>query len=136
MFSKKYTRTLQIGLLFIIPILLISCIGPSTAEARTKIMHAPLLAPKYPDLLVWKWHYKNPYRWNVWISLDNGKSFFFIDDYWGYGSARQFAPDGGSELMYIVGVDQQGKEVTLHSNIVRPDDAPISPIKKPPHPKK
>ena len=88
-------------------------------------MCAPVLAPKYPDLLVWKWpHRRDPYKWNVFISLDKGKTFFMPSDYWMYGNARQFAPDGGSEPAYIVGVDKNGKEVTKHSNIVIPDDAP------------
>ena len=43
-----------------------------------------------------------------------------------YGDARQFAPDGGGELHYIVGVDADGNEITQHSNAVRPDDAPAS----------
>jgi len=88
-------------------------------------MYALVLSPKYPDLLVWKWNHPDPYRWNVYISLDGGKTYFLIEDYWAYGNKRQFAPDGGSEWMYIVGVDQSGKEVTKHSNAVRPDDAPV-----------
>ena len=40
------------------------------------------------------------------------------------GDARQFAPDGGSELHFIVGVDADGNEITARSNAVRPDDAP------------
>ena len=45
------------------------------------------------------------------------------EGYWMYGADRKFAPDGGGELMYIVGVDKNGVEITMHSNVVRPDDA-------------
>ena len=110
--------------------------GNHFAEARESVMHAPLLVAQFPDILVWKWPYKNPYRWNVWLSPDNGAHWQFVSDYWEYGNARLFSPDGGSELMYIVGVDTRGKEVTLHSNVVRPDDAPVPQPKKPPHQKK
>ena len=58
------------------------------------------------------------------MSMDGGNSYFLVEDYWGYGDARQFAPDGGGELYYIVGIDDSGREITKHSNIVRPDDAP------------
>jgi hypothetical protein len=92
-----------------------------------KLLPAPVLAPQYPSLLVWDWNLANPYKWNVWLTLDGGATYFMPEDYWMYGAARQFAPDGGSELYFIVGVDQAGKEVTHRSNIVRPDDAIAPP---------
>jgi hypothetical protein len=96
-------------------------------RARQKLP-APVLRPLYPSLLVWDWNLTNPYKWNVWMSLDSGASYFLVEDYWAYGAARQFAPDGGSELYFIVGVDEVGREITHRSNIVRPDDAlPIPP---------
>jgi hypothetical protein len=78
---------------------------------------------QYPSLLAWDWNLANPYKWNVWLSLDGGVTYFMPEDYWAYGAARQFAPDGGSELHFIVGVDANGKEITRRSNAVRPDDA-------------
>ena len=86
------------------------------------LLPAPVLRPKYPSKLVWNWDRLNPYKWNVWQSLDGGATFFLVDGYWMYGDARQFAPDGGGELHFIVGVDANGKEITQHSNAVRPDD--------------
>ncbi len=94
------------------------------------LLPAPVLRPAYPSLLQWDWDLANPYKWNVWMSLDNGASWMLVEDYWAYGAARQFAPDGGSELYYIVGIDQTGKEITRHSNVVRPDDAP-APVAAP-----
>jgi len=91
------------------------------------LLPAPVLRAAYPDLLRWDWELPNPHKWNVWTSLDNGASWFLTEDYWMYGDARQFAPDGGSELYYIVGIDDTGREITLHSNIIRPDDAPVPP---------
>ena len=44
-----------------------------------------------------------------------------------YGDARQFAPDGGSEFYFIVGVDAAGVEITERSNWIRPDDA-VPPV--------
>ena len=38
-----------------------------------------------------------------------------------------YAPDGGQHLMFIVGVDANGKEITHRSNAVRPDDAIAPP---------
>ncbi len=96
-----------------------------TNERRQhRLQPAPVLRAAYPDLLQWDWLLPNPYKWNVWMSLDGGNTYILIEDYWGYGDARQFAPDGGGELYYIVGIDTTGREVTKHSNIVRPDDAP------------
>jgi hypothetical protein len=57
--------------------------------------------------------------------MDGGNNYILIEDYWMYGDARQFAPDGGGELYYIVGIDDLGREITKHSNIIRPDDAPL-----------
>jgi hypothetical protein len=96
------------------------------AEHRRKerLLPAPVLRAAYPDKLAWDWKLLNPYKWIVWMSLDGGASYILIEDYWMYGDARQFAPDGGGELYYIVGVDTDGKEITRHSNVIRPDDAP------------
>ncbi len=93
--------------------------------ALATLLPAPVLRGAYPDLLQWDWTLPNPYKWNVWMSLDSGVSWILIEDYWMYGDARQFAPDGGSELYYIVGIDVFGREITEHSNIIRPDD--VSP---------
>ena len=92
---------------------------------RHRLLPAPVLRPVYPSLLQWDWALANPFRWNVWQSLDNGVTWTLIADYWADGSARQFAPDGGSERYFIVGVNELGRELTEHSNIVRPDDAPL-----------
>jgi len=97
------------------------------AEQRRKhhLLPAPVLRAVYPDLLQWNWDLPNPYKWNVWLSLDGGANYILVDGYWEYGDARQFAPDGGGELHFIVGVDQDGNEITQRSNAVRPDDAPL-----------
>jgi hypothetical protein len=100
----------------------------NTAEAKIR---APILSAMYPSSIVWKWHRPDPYRWNVYQSLDNGATYFFTEDNWAWGNARRFAPDGGSELMFVVGVDRSGKEITGHSNAVRPDDAPVPHKKEP-----
>jgi hypothetical protein len=93
------------------------------------LLPAPVLRAAYPDLLQWDWDLPNPYKWNVWMSLDNGASWMLVEDYWTYGDARQFTPDGGSELYYLVGVDEFGNEITEHSNLICPDDAPVpSPL--------
>lgn len=84
---------------------------------------APVLQPRYGELLAWEWTLPDPYKWNVWMSLDAGASWLLVEDYWAYGNARQFAPDGGSELYFIVGVDEFGRALTEPSNVVRPDDA-------------
>jgi len=91
---------------------------------KHRLLPAPVLRPFYPSLLQWDWDLADPYKWNVWQSMDGGVSYFLVGGYWMYGNARQFAPDGGGELHYIVGVDTNGKEITRHSNAVRPDDAP------------
>ena len=95
------------------------------AEQRRKhrLLPAPVLRAVYPDLLQWDWDLPNPCKWNVWQSLDGGATYILVSGYWMYGDARQFAPAGGGELHYIVGVDANGLEITQHSNAVRPDDA-------------
>ncbi|MEY2664502.1 MAG: hypothetical protein RIT04_310 [Candidatus Parcubacteria bacterium] len=95
----------------------------------------PLLRPVYPDLINWEWHHKNPYRWNIYLILSGGTWCVLVDDYWKWGDARSFAPDGGSSPVFIVGVDKNGREITRRSNVVRPDDAPIPPNKAPRHPR-
>ncbi|MEI6197588.1 MAG: hypothetical protein WCS42_25015 [Verrucomicrobiota bacterium] len=98
------------------------------AQQRRRRRHAlpaPVLRAQYPTQIVWTWDYPNPYRWLVYTSLDSGATWFFTSDYWKWGADRLFAPDGGSELYYIVGVDAAGVEVTERSNAVRPDDAPV-----------
>ena len=87
------------------------------------LLPAPVLRTQYPDLLVWNWSLANPSKWNVWQSTNGGVSYFLVGDYWAYGALRQFAPDGGSELYFVVGVDESGNEVTGRSNPARPDDA-------------
>ena len=87
---------------------------------RPHLLPAPKIIATYPTLLVWKWHHKNPYRWNAYLSLDGGATYQFDD--FVYGNARQYAPDGGTSLMYIVGVDAHGNEITKRSNAVRADD--------------
>ena len=89
------------------------------------LLPAPVLRAQYPTQIVWDWSLANPYRWLVYTSLNEGATWFFTDDYWKWGADRMFAPDGGSELYYIVGVDADGNEVTGRSNAVRPDDAPM-----------
>lgn len=96
-------------------------------KRQHRLLPAPVLRPAYPSLLQWDWTLANPYKWNVWMSMDNGASWMLVGDYWMYGDARQFAPDGGGELYYIVGINQSGQEITEHSNVVRPDDAIAPP---------
>ncbi|MEI8288897.1 MAG: LamG domain-containing protein [Verrucomicrobiota bacterium] len=79
------------------------------------------------SILNWTWgdnETTDPFRWNVWMSLDGGLSFFLAEDYWATGSARSFSPDGGSETYFVVGVDEDGNEVTLRSNRICPDEVP------------
>ncbi|HEY9175021.1 MAG TPA: hypothetical protein VI136_22255 [Verrucomicrobiae bacterium] len=94
---------------------------------QNRLLPAPVLRAAYPTLLQWDWNLANPYKWNIWTSLDGGVSYFLTEDYWHYGDSRQFAPDGGSEFYLIVGVDATGKEITHRSNAVRPDDAIAPP---------
>lgn len=86
----------------------------------------PELIAQYPSLAVWQWNYANPVRWNAYNSLDGGGTYQF-DDFVN-GDARQYAPDGGQHLMFIVGVDGIGTEITGRSNAVRPDDAIAPPV--------
>ncbi len=91
------------------------------------LLPAPVLRAAYPDKLVWDWDLVNPFKWNVWQSLDDGASYILVDGYWMYGDARQFAPDSGGQLHFIVGVDEAGNEVTERSNAVHPEDAAVPP---------
>jgi hypothetical protein len=93
-----------------------------------KLLPAPVLVAQYPTQVVWTWDYANPYRWNAYLSLNNGVTWQFDD--WKTGDARMYAPDGGSSLILIVGVDESGNEITERSNAVRPDDAPL-PLQAP-----
>ena len=92
---------------------------------KGRLLPPPVLRAVYPSKLAWTWDLPNPYKWNVWQSLDGGVSYFLVDGYWMYGADRLFAPDGGGEFHYIVGVNTDGKEITQHSNAIRPDDAPM-----------
>jgi len=96
--------------------------------AQATLLPAPVLRAAHPDLLQWDWDGANPYQWNVYLSLDGGVTFFMPGDYWVDGEAREFSPDGGSELYFIVGVDADGNEITERSNSVRPDDAIAPPV--------
>ena len=87
------------------------------------LLPAPVLVPALSSLATWEWPYANPARWDAYNSLDGGLTFQFDDS--AAGDARQYAPDGGQHLMFIVGVDASGKEITERSNAVRPDDAII-----------
>ena len=102
------------------------------AEQRHKksLLPAPVLRAVYPDLLAWDWDLPNPAHWNIWVSLDGGATYTHPSDYQVAGDVRQFAPDGGGERHYIVGVDATGTEITLHSNYVRPDDG-VPPLDAP-----
>jgi hypothetical protein len=86
-----------------------------------KLLPAPVLVPRYPSLAGWRWNLANPSRWNAYNSLDNGLNYAFDD--FVTGDLRQYAPDGGQHLMFIVGVDANGIEITERSNAVRPDNA-------------
>ena len=88
---------------------------------RERLLPAPVLVATWPSLATWAWTYANPERWNAYNSLDGGLTYQFDD--WVVGSGRQYAPDGGQHLMFIVGVDANGREITHRSNAVRPDDA-------------
>jgi hypothetical protein len=94
-------------------------------KRQIHLLPAPELWAEYPGVLKWTWNLANPHKWNVWMSMDNQATWMLVGDYWGYGDARQFAPDGGGEHYYIVGVDEFGREITEHSNIIRPDDTVI-----------
>ena len=94
-------------------------------DAQPTLLPAPLLVALYPDLAVWEWNYPDPARWNAYDSLDGGQTYRFDD--WETGDARQYAPDGGENLMFIVGVDADGREITERSNAVLPDDGDMPP---------
>jgi hypothetical protein len=94
-----------------------------------RLLPAPVLAAAYPDLAVWSWDYPNPAYWYAYHQHADGEPFTYDDR--GAGTDRQYAPDGGQYLMFIVGVDADGNEVTERSNAVRPDDAvppPDAPV--------
>jgi hypothetical protein len=93
--------------------------------ALPTLLPAPLLVALYPDLAVWEWNYPDPARWNAYNSLDGGQTYRFDD--WETGDARQYAPDGGENLMFIVGVDADGREITERSNAVLPEDGDMPP---------
>ena len=97
---------------------------PVWAQERRRehqgLLPAPVLVAGPASVATWQWRYTNPVRWNAYLSLDGGVSWLFDD--WAAGSERQYAPDGGTHFMFIVGVDANGKEITKRSNIVRPDD--------------
>ena len=90
--------------------------------AQATLLPAPVLRAAYPDLLQWDWELADPFKWNVYVSPDGGATFSMPEDYWVNGDAREFAPDGGSELHFIVGVDANGREITVRSNPICPDD--------------
>ena len=87
---------------------------------QNHLLPAPVLSPANPSIAVWDWSNTNPARWNAYNSLDGGLTYLF-DDFVA-GTERQYAPDGGQHLMFIVGVDANGVEITQRSNAVRPDD--------------
>jgi hypothetical protein len=80
-----------------------------------------VLTAAYPDLAVWTWDYPNPAYWYAYHQHAVGEPFTYDDR--GAGTDRQYAPDGGQYLMFIVGCDANGNEVTQRSNTVRPADA-------------
>jgi hypothetical protein len=130
-FTSKHIHPIITRAKYIIPLVVIILFTFNSAHAAAHPhLYKPHLKPTYPSDITWTWHHPDPYRWNVYISLDNGKTYIFVSDYWQWGDARRFAPDGGSEFMYVVGVDASGAEITKHSNSVRPDDARV-----PKHPK-
>lgn len=97
---------------------------PVWAQERRRehqgLLPAPVLVAGPASVAIWQWRYANPVRWNAYLSLDGGVNWIFDD--WAGGNERQYAPDGGTHPMFIVGVDANGKEITKRSNIVRPDD--------------
>ena len=99
-------------------------------------LFVPLSAPvlsgvQETSVLNWTWdgELPDPARWNIWQSTDDGATFFLVEDYWAAGSARTFSPDGGSEIYFVVGVDANGKEITVRSNQICPDECspPLPP---------
>ena len=45
-----------------------------------RLLPAPVLRAAYPDLLRWDWDLANPFKWNVWTSLNGGASWFLTED--------------------------------------------------------
>ena len=84
------------------------------------LLPAPVLRAAMPGVAAWDWNYANPIFWNAYNSLDGGVTWQYDDH--GAGTDRTYMPDGGQHLMFIVGVDANGKEITQRSNPVRPDD--------------
>jgi hypothetical protein len=97
------------------------------SQRQRRARRAPALSPLYPGMLAWEWPYPDPFKWNVWMSADSGTTWTLINDYWAWGNARTFSPDGGSQKYFVVGVNRAGVEVTGRSNEVSPDDAPVPP---------
>ena len=95
------------------------------------VMAAPFLyADGATSELYWDWEDADPYQWQIWQSIDGGE-YFLADEYLAVGSEHFFTPDGGSESYFVVGVDENGNEVTGRSNAVVPDDyyeEPPSPL--------
>jgi hypothetical protein len=96
------------------------------SRRQTPLPPTPELIAQYPSLAVWNWIAANPVRWNAYNSLDGGVTYNFDD--FVLGTARQYAPDGGQHLMFIVGVDGGGTEITGRSNAVRPDAGIAPPV--------
>jgi hypothetical protein len=96
-------------------------------QDRRRGRRTPVLSPLYPGMLSWNWPYPDPFKWNVWMSADGGVSWTLVQDYWAWGNARSFSPDGSWQRYFVVGVNEAGVEVTGRSNEVRPDDAPVPP---------
>jgi hypothetical protein len=89
-------------------------------QDRRRARRGPLLAVVTPDLIVWRWSYLNPVRWNVYASYD-GTNYQLAGSV--AGNVFQFAVQSASARTYVVGVDGNGHEITAHSNAVRPIEA-------------
>lgn len=95
---------------------------------RRSLAPAPELEAVYPSFIAWTWNYPNPAGWNVYQSFDEGVTFQ-VEEAGFTATAREYAPADGSLPTFIVGVDENGAEVTRRSRIVVPSDAPyISPF--------
>ena len=88
------------------------------------LLPAPVLVATYPSLATWEWNEADPAAWYAYHQI-NGEGEFEFDDFV-TGDRRQYAPDGGQQPMFIVGVNAGGNEITERSNVVVPDLA-ISP---------
>ena len=53
----------------------------TTRRRKDRLLPAPVLRAQFPDKLAWDWNYPNPYKWNVWMSLNGGASWTLIEDY-------------------------------------------------------